>query len=70
MRRAAQPLLSADGQLALEQYTQVLQHLEDFSAISIRNYLSDLNSIDIAATNRSHRTSLCYQKYSASNEVE
>lgn len=42
MRRAAQPLLSANGQLALEQYRQVLQHLEDLSAVTVRNYLSDL----------------------------
>src|ERR1700694_4433012 len=42
MRRASQPLLSADGQLALEQYTQVLRHLEDLSPVTTRNYLSDL----------------------------
>jgi integrase/recombinase XerC len=42
MRRAAQPLLSADGQLALEQYMQVLQYLEDLSPVTTRNYLSDL----------------------------
>jgi len=42
MRRAAQPLLSADGQLALEQYMQVLQPLEDLSPVTTRNYLSDL----------------------------
>jgi integrase/recombinase XerD len=42
MRRAAQPLLSGDGQLALEQYAQVLQHLEDLSPVTTRNYLSDL----------------------------
>jgi integrase/recombinase XerD len=42
MTRAAQPLLSAEGQLFLEQYAQVLKHLEDLSAATIRNYLSDL----------------------------
>ncbi len=42
MKRKAQPMLSADGQLALEQYTQVLEHLEDLSVVTIRNYLSDL----------------------------
>ena len=35
-------MLSEGGQQALEQYTQVLQHLEDISAVTIRNYLSDL----------------------------
>jgi len=42
MRRAAQPLLSVDGQHALGQYAQVLQHLEDLSPVTTRNYLSDL----------------------------
>src|SRR5258708_21617544 len=42
MRRAAQPPLSADGQLALEQYTQVLQNIEDLSPVTTRTYLSDL----------------------------
>src|SRR6266567_839071 len=42
MKREAQPLLSADGQLALEQYMQVLKHLEDLSPVTTRNYLSDL----------------------------
>jgi hypothetical protein len=42
MKRKAQPMLSADGQLALEQYTQVLQQLEELSPITTRNYLSDL----------------------------
>jgi integrase/recombinase XerD len=42
MKRKAQPLLSEDGQHALDQYTQVLQHLEDLSAVTARNYLSDL----------------------------
>lgn len=42
MRRVAQPLLSADSQLALEQYTQVLQHLEDLSPVTTCNYLSNL----------------------------
>lgn len=42
MRRAAQPLLSADGQQAFGQYAQVLEHLEDLSPVTTRNYLSDL----------------------------
>lgn len=42
MKRKAQPMLSEDGQHALEQYTQVLQHLEDLSPVTRRNYLSDL----------------------------
>src|SRR5437016_381159 len=42
MKRKAQPILSADGQQALDQYGQVLQHFEDLSAVTIRNYLSDL----------------------------
>lgn len=42
MKRKAQPMLSGEGQHALNQYTQVLQHVEDLSAVTIRNYLSDL----------------------------
>ena len=42
MKRNAQPNISEDGQCALEQYTQVLQQLEDLSSVTIRNYLSDL----------------------------
>src|SRR2546421_3034610 len=42
MKRKAQPMLSEDGQLALGQYRQVLQHLEDLSPVTTRNYLSDL----------------------------
>jgi hypothetical protein len=42
MKRKAQPMLSADDQHALDQYTQVLQQIEDLSPITIRNYLSDL----------------------------
>jgi integrase/recombinase XerD len=42
MKRKAQPMLSEDGQQALDQYGQVLQQLEDLSPVTIRNYLSDL----------------------------
>jgi len=42
MKREAQPMLSEDGQQALEQYMQVLQYLEDLSPVTLRNYLSDL----------------------------
>jgi integrase/recombinase XerD len=42
MKRKAQPEISADGQQALDQYTKVLQLLEDLSPVTIRNYLSDL----------------------------
>lgn len=42
MSRVAQPQLSANGQLSLEQYTQELEQLEDLSPTTIRNYLSDL----------------------------
>src|SRR5450755_146799 len=42
MKRNAQPMLSTDGQHALEQYMPVLQHLEDLSPVTTRNYLSDL----------------------------
>ena len=35
-------MLSTDGQYALDQYKQVLQQHEDLSAVTIRNYLSDL----------------------------
>lgn len=42
MKRTAQPSLSEEGQQALDQYRQVLQHLEDLSPVTTRNYLSDL----------------------------
>src|SRR5438552_12865329 len=42
MKRKAQPLLSEDGQHALDQYAQVLQRLEDLLPITMRNNLSDL----------------------------
>ncbi len=42
MKRNAQPILSEDGQHALDQYMQVLQQLEDLSSVTIRNYMSDL----------------------------
>jgi integrase/recombinase XerD len=42
MKRKAQPRLSEDAQQALDQYTQVLEHLEDLSPVTVRNYLSDL----------------------------
>jgi integrase/recombinase XerD len=54
MRREAQPLLSEDGQQALDQYAQVLQHLEDLSPVTWRNYLSDLRQF-IAWCERSWR---------------
>ncbi len=42
MKREAQPALSVEGQQALDQYTCALQQVEDLSAVTIRNYLSDL----------------------------
>jgi len=42
MKRKEQPMLSEAGQHALDQYAQVLRHLEDLSVVTIRNYLSDL----------------------------
>ena len=42
MKREAQPLLSEDGQHALDQYTQELQDIEDLSPVTLRNYLSDI----------------------------
>ena len=42
MKRAAQPALSVEGQYALDHYAQALQRLEDLSAVTVRNYLSDL----------------------------
>jgi len=38
MKRKAQPILSEEGQHAPDQYTQVLQRLEDLSPVTIRNY--------------------------------
>src|SRR3989442_1723840 len=42
MKRAAQPALSMEGQQALEQYADALRQIEDLSAVTVRNYLSDL----------------------------
>lgn len=42
MKRQAQPLLSENGQQALNQYMQELQHFEDLSPVTLRNYLSDV----------------------------
>lgn len=42
MKRKAQPLLSEASQQTFDQYTHVLQDVEDLSAVTIRNYLSDL----------------------------
>jgi integrase/recombinase XerD len=42
MKRKARPMLLETGQLALDQYAQVLQYLEDLSPVTTRNYLSDL----------------------------
>jgi hypothetical protein len=42
MKREAHPLRAVDGQDAFDQYTQVLQDLEDLSPATLRNYLSDL----------------------------
>jgi site-specific recombinase XerD len=43
MKRMAQPALSAEGQQALDHYAYTLQQVEDLSAVTIRNYLSDLH---------------------------
>lgn len=42
MKRGAQPALSMEGQQALDQYAYALQQMEDLTAVTIRNYLSDL----------------------------
>src|SRR5437667_12679778 len=42
MKRAAQPGLSSTGEFALSRYEQRLRTEEDLSAVTIRNYLSDL----------------------------
>ena len=42
MKREAQPALLVGGQQALDEYAHVLQQMEDLSAVTIRNYLSDL----------------------------
>lgn len=43
MRREAQPTLSVDGQQALDHYVYALRQVEDLSAVTIRNSLSDLH---------------------------
>ncbi len=42
MKREAQPALSVEGQQVLEQYADALRQMEDLSAVTVRNYLSDL----------------------------
>jgi hypothetical protein len=42
MKRKAQPMLSATSQYTLDQYSQVLQQIEDLSPVPICNYLSNL----------------------------
>src|SRR6266487_2978316 len=42
MKRTAQPVLSQAGELVLNRYDQRLRTEEDLSAVTIRNYLSDL----------------------------
>ncbi len=42
MKRTAQPTLSPPGELVLSRYAQRLRTEEDLSAMTIRNYLSDL----------------------------
>ncbi|MDP9315590.1 MAG: tyrosine-type recombinase/integrase [Chloroflexota bacterium] len=42
MKRTAQPNVSPEGLLALNQYNDYLQHEQDLSADTRRNYLSDL----------------------------
>ncbi len=43
MKRVAQPTLSAGGQQTLDHYAYTLQQVEDLSAVTIRNSLSDLH---------------------------
>ncbi len=42
MKREAQPALSVEGQQILGQYADALRQMEDLSAVTVRNYLSDL----------------------------
>ncbi len=42
MKRGALPAISAPGEVALDRYEQVLRTEEDLSAVTIRNYLSDI----------------------------
>ncbi len=41
MKHAVRPSHSTEGQQAFEQHTRALQQMEDFSSVTIRNYLSD-----------------------------
>src|ERR1700694_4639097 len=45
MKRAAQPSLSEEAQQALEYYAHALQHVEDLSPVTLRNYVSDLRQL-------------------------
>ncbi|SRR6266849_54617 len=42
MKREAQPSLSLEGQPALDQYAHTLQQMEDLTAVTIHNHMSDL----------------------------
>src|SRR6266536_2280467 len=52
MKRKAQPILSEDGQQALDQYRQVLQQIEDLSPITIREYLQTTLGLKPSTVNR------------------
>jgi integrase/recombinase XerD len=43
MKRETQPPLSPNGRQALDHYAYTLRQVEDLSAVTIRNYLSDLH---------------------------
>ena len=47
MKRGALPAISAPGEVALDHYEQVLRTEEDLSAVTIRNYLSDLRQFAV-----------------------
>ena len=42
MKRGAQPTLSVEGQQTLGQFADALRQVEDLSAVTVRNYLTDL----------------------------
>ena len=48
MKRGAQPSLSTEGRQPLDHYASALQHVEEFSVVTIRYYLSDLRQFIVS----------------------
>lgn len=54
MKRGTLPATSAPDEVALDDYKQVLRTEEDLSAVTIRNYLSDIRQFKEIIPRESH----------------